>query len=165
MEKYLAALVLSQQPIMNSDSSRPHSTMKLYLENVRNIKNQLLNNLSICATSVTIQEQTQPTQSTIKECLIELASSSLHILSQIKDISAQTIISDNTKLFERKNTDYGNSFVDFELIGIVVRLNDKINRILNLGDADPETMKVDEKIEDTINDLYNYCIIGLMYSL
>lgn len=168
MEKYLAALVLSQQPIMNSDSSRPHSTMKLYLENVRNIKNQLLNNLSICATSVTIQEQTQPTQSTqptIKECLIELASSSLHILSQIKDISPQTIISDNTKLFERKNTDYGNSFVDFELIGIIVRLNDKINRILNLGDADPQTMKVDEKIEDTINDLYNYCIIGLMYSL
>ena len=165
MEKYLAALVLSQQPTMNSDSSRPYSTMKSYLENVRNIKSQLLNNLSICATSVTIQEQTQSKQPTIKECLIELASSSLYILSQIKDISAQTIISDNTKLFERKNTDYGNSFVDFELIGIIVRLNDKINRILNLGDADPESMKVDEKIEDTINDLYNYCIIGLMYSL
>lgn len=162
MEKYLAALVLSQQPTMNTDSSRPHSTMKSYLENVQNIKRQLLNNLSICATSVTIQEQTQLT---IQECLIELASSSLYILSQIKDISAQTIISDNTKLFERKNTDYGNSFVDFELIGIIVRLNDKINRILNLGDADPESMKVDEKIEDTINDLYNYCIIGLMYSL
>ena len=62
MEKYLAALVLSQQPTMNSDSTRPHSTMKSYLENVRNIKNHLLNNLSICATSVTIQEQTQPTQ-------------------------------------------------------------------------------------------------------
>ena len=68
-------------------------------------------------------------------------------------MSPQTIISDNTKLFERKNTDYGNSFVDFELIGIIVRLNDKINRILNLGDANPESMKVDEKIEDTINDL------------
>lgn len=165
MEKYLAALVLSQQPSISSDSKDQNSTMKSYLENVRNIKSQLLNNLSICATSVTIQEQTQSTQLTIKECLIELASSSLYILSQIKDISAQTIISDNTKLFERKNTDYGNSFVDFELIGIIVRLNDKINRILNLGDADPETMKVDEKIEDTINDLYNYCIIGLMYSL
>ena len=165
MDKYLAALVLSQQPTIKSVSTPPHSTMKSYLENVRKIKSQLLNNLSICTTSVTIQEQTQPTQLTIQECLIELASSSLYILSQIKGISPQTIISDNTKLFERKNTDYGNSFVDFELIGIIVRLNDKINRILNLGDADPQTMKVDEKIEDTINDLYNYCIIGLMYSL
>ena len=162
MEKYLAALVLSQQPTISSNTSRPHSTMKSYLENVRKIKCQLLNNLSICTTSVTIQEQTQPT---IKECLIELASSSLHILSQIKDISPQIIITNNTELFEKKNTDYGNSFVDFELIGIIVRLNDKINRILNLGNADPQTMKVDEKIEDTINDLYNYCIIGLMYSL
>lgn len=165
MEKYLAALVLSQQPTISSDSKHQNSTMKYYLENVRKIKSQLLNNLSICATSVSIQEQTQSTNPEIKECLIELASSSLYILSQIKDISSQTIISDNTKLFERKNTDYGNSFVDFELIGIIVRLNDKINRILNLGDVDPETMKVDEKIEDTINDLYNYCIIGLMYSL
>ena len=165
MEKYLAALVLSQQPTISSDSKHQNSTMKYYLENVRKIKSQLLNNLSICATSVSIQEQTQSTNPEIKECLIELASSSLYILSQIKDISSQTIISDNTKLFERKNTDYGNSFVDFELIGIIVRLNDKINRILNLGDADPKTMKVDEKIEDTINDLYNYCIIGLMYSL
>ena len=52
MEKYLAALVLSQQPTMKSDSMRPHSTMKSYLENVHNIKSQLLNNLSICATSV-----------------------------------------------------------------------------------------------------------------
>lgn len=162
MEKYLAALVLSQQPTIESVSTPPHSTMKSYLENIRKIKSQLLNNLSICATSVIIQEQTQPT---IKECLIELASSSLYILSQIKGISPQTIISDNTELFEKKNTDYGNSFVDFELIGIIVRLNDKINRILNLGDVPPETMQVDEKIEDTINDLYNYCIIGLMYSL
>tara|TARA_Y100000389_G_C17256077_1_gene410574 strand:- start:95 stop:583 length:489 start_codon:yes stop_codon:yes gene_type:complete len=162
MEKYLAALVLSQQPTICSDVACPHSTMKSYLENVRKIKKQILNNLSICARSVIIQEQSQ---STLKDCLIELASSSLYILSQIKGISSQNIIYDNTELFERKNSDYGNSFVDFELIGVIVRLNDKINRILNLGDVDPESMRVDEKIEDTINDLYNYCIIGLMYSL
>ena len=72
----------------------------------------------------------------------------------------------NAQLFEKKNTDYGNSFVDFGLIGIIVRLNDKINRILNLGgNTNTETMmQVDEKVEDTINDLYNYCIIGLMYT-
>ena len=100
----------------------------------------------------------------MKDCLIKMATNSLTILSKLKSIPSETIIDDNTKLFERKNADYGNSFVDFELIGIIVRLNDKINRILNLGETAPESMLVDEKIEDTINDLYNYCVIGLMYT-
>ena len=168
MEKYLAALVLIQEPIMNPDTTNLPFTMKSYLKNLRKIKKYMLNNLSICTTSVMIKEHTQPTQPTqptIKECLIEMAVNSLHILSQIKEVTSQNIITSNTELFERKNADYGNSFVDFELIGIIVRLNDKINRILNLGDADPEIIQVNEKIEDTINDLYNYCIIGLMYNL
>ena len=93
-----------------------------------------------------------------------MAINSLAILSKIKNITIENIIVSNTKLFEKKNADYGNSFADFELIGIIVRLNDKINRILNLGEAPPEIMQVNEKIEDTINDLYNYCVIGLMYT-
>lgn len=161
MEKYLAALKLIQ-PTPNADTENPCHVMKPYLEKMRKTKKDLLSNLSICSSSVIIQESTQPT---IKQSLIELASSSLNILSQIKDKPPQNIVDDNASLFERKNADYGNSFADFELIGIIVRLNDKINRILNLGDADPQIIQVDEKIEDTINDLYNYCIIGLMYNL
>ena len=68
-------------------------------------------------------------------------------------------------MFQKKNEDYGNSFVDFGLIGIIVRLNDKINRLLTLlSKTSPKTPQVsDERIEDTINDLYNYGIIALMY--
>jgi len=167
MEKYLAALKLIQ-PTPNTDTENPCHAMKPYLEKMRKTKKDLLSNLSICSSSVIIQESTlatESTQPTIKQSLIELASSSLNILSQIKDKPPQNIVDDNASLFERKNADYGNSFEDFELIGIIVRLNDKINRILNLGDADPQIIQVDEKIEDTINDLYNYCIIGLMYNL
>lgn len=161
MEKYLAALKLIQ-PTLNTDVENPCHAMKPYLEKMRKTKKDLLSSLSISPSSVIIQESIQPT---IKQSLIELASNSLNILSQIKDKSPQNIVVDNASLFERKNADYGNSFADFELIGIIVRLNDKINRILNLGDADPQIIQVDEKIEDTINDLYNYCIIGLMYNL
>ena len=159
MEKYLEALVLIQQPV------NPSFTMKSYLEKLSETKIQLLNNLSICNASVIIQDKVKSTQPTIKECLVKLATSSLTILSKIKGMSPQNIITDNTELFEKKNADYGNSFVDFGLIGIIVRLNDKINRILNLGNVEPQIMQVDEKIEDTVNDLYNYCIIGLMYNL
>ena len=57
----------------------------------------------------------------------------------------------------------GNSFEDFAIIGIIVRLNDKINRIANLSKSNSKKVIIDESVEDTINDLYNYCIIGLMF--
>ena len=70
----------------------------------------------------------------------------------------------NRDLFIRKNKDYGNSFEDFKLIGIIVRLNDKINRICTLLEKRSTGPQVnDEAIEDTINDLYNYGILALMY--
>ena len=98
----------------------------------------------------------------IFDCLVVIAISSLKFLSMMTKKNEETIIKENHVLFENKNSDYGNSFTDFGLIGIIVRLNDKINRILNLTKKS-NIMKVDEKIEDTINDLYNYCMIGLMF--
>lgn len=79
------------------------------------------------------------------------------------NLSKEDIIESNRILFEKKNKDYGNSFEDFAIIGIIVRLNDKINRILNLSKSETKELVVDESIEDTINDLYNYCMIGLIY--
>jgi len=160
MKRYIDALneIESVQPSHNQ-------TMKSYMKVLQEIKNEIFNNLSISTTSVCIISQNTKTKdATLKDCLIKMAINSLAILSKIKTITIEKIIVSNTKLFEKKNSDYGNSFSDFELIGIIVRLNDKINRILNLGAASPEIMQVDEKIEDTINDLYNYCVIGLMYT-
>ena len=99
----------------------------------------------------------------IYETLVNIAVSSLMMIGDPYTNSKEVIIHNNRELFKKKNSDYGNSFEDFGLIGIIVRLNDKINRILNLGERDPSEFLVDEKLEDTINDLYNYCIIGLMY--
>tara|TARA_Y100000816_G_scaffold34539_1_gene22007 strand:- start:454 stop:684 length:231 start_codon:yes stop_codon:yes gene_type:complete len=69
----------------------------------------------------------------------------------------------NRLLFQQKNKDYGNSFHDYDLIGILVRLNDKLNRIISITDNKYRIQVSDEKVEDTVNDLYNYCIIGLIY--
>ena len=163
MEKYIKALFY----IDNLVSWSHPQTFKMYLEELRETKTEMLSNLSVSPTSIRIVTQIIPivtVSRTLKQCLVGLATSSLTILSQLKSVTTESIITSNTELFEKKNADYGNSFVDFELIGIIVRLNDKINRILNLGEVGPETIQVDEKVEDTINDLYNYCIIGLMYS-
>ena len=162
MEKYIYAL----NEIETSDLLQPQNqTMKSYMKVLQEIKNEIFNNLSISTTSIYIISQNTDTKRvTLKDCLIKMAINSLAILSKIKTITIEKIIISNSKLFEKKNSDYGNSFADFELMGIIVRLNDKINRILNLGEAPPEIMQVNEKIEDTINDLYNYCVIGLMYT-
>lgn len=68
----------------------------------------------------------------------------------------------NRDLFIQKNSDYGNSFEDFTFLGIIIRLNDKINRLLSLTCNDVNKVK-DESVMDTINDLYNYTVISLMY--
>lgn len=68
----------------------------------------------------------------------------------------------NRSLFIKKNKDYGSSFEDFGYIGIIVRINDKINRLKSLHKTNSCNVH-DESFEDTVNDLYNYTILGLMY--
>ena len=68
----------------------------------------------------------------------------------------------NRSLFIKKNKDYGSSFEDFGYIGIIVRINDKINRLKSLYTT-KNCNVYDESFEDTVNDLYNYTILGLMY--
>ena len=63
----------------------------------------------------------------------------------------------------KKNHDYGNSaselYEKFGLISYVVRMNDKMNRINSLLNKDVEVK--DEKIEDTLLDLANYCLLAV----
>lgn len=158
MDKYTEALEHVYEEV---EQEEQRNSMDVYIKNLKKNKIELLDKLRISPKFIGIEVEKQ-----LKYCLIQMARQSLYILSQLKNTSTESIIISNTQLFEKKNTDYGNSFVDFGLIGIIVRLNDKINRILNLGGSTntKTIMQVDEKIEDTINDLYNYCIIGLMYT-
>lgn len=62
-------------------------------------------------------------------------------------------------IFEKKNSDYGDSFIDYGLIGILVRLGDKFNRIKSL--INKKTVNY-ESIDDTILDSFNYIILALI---
>lgn len=134
------------------------TTMQLYLKRLTNLKKDMMSTLDINISMVCVKDDRK-----LYECLISLACCSVAILQIITRTSIETIMLNNKNLFQKKNKDYGNSFEDFSVIGIIVRLNDKINRIINLANASSEEIQVDEKVEDTINDLYNYCLIGLMY--
>lgn len=164
MKNYEEALTKLNDHVKEEKESVAVMTMFEYLGFLKYSKDSLLDSLSISKTSIGINNEYPHSHDVLEACLMNTAKSSLFVLSVMKNIEVETIMTNNACLFEKKNADYGNSFEDFALIGIVVRLNDKINRILNLGECEPENMKVDEKIEDTINDLYNYCVIGLMYT-
>tara|TARA_Y100000766_G_C18491194_1_gene404876 strand:+ start:81 stop:557 length:477 start_codon:yes stop_codon:yes gene_type:complete len=63
-------------------------------------------------------------------------------------------------IFKKKNEDYGNAFLDYNVIGILVRMVDKINRINNLKNKDTNPQIIDENIDDTFLDLFNYSVLA-----
>lgn len=79
----------------------------------------------------------------------------------------QYILNGLEETYKAKNNDYGNSVADtyekFGDISFLVRITDKYNRLLTLCNPNAPEQKVkDEKIEDTILDLANYCLLWLV---
>ena len=64
-------------------------------------------------------------------------------------------------IFTKKNIDYGDSFATFGIIGVLVRLEDKINRALSITKNGIHLVN-DENIKDTLLDLHNYSAMALM---
>jgi len=64
-------------------------------------------------------------------------------------------------LFKKKNTDYGDAFAKFGVIGVLMRIEDKIQRSLSIS-KNGITLVDDEKIKDTLIDLHNYAAMAIM---
>lgn len=71
------------------------------------------------------------------------------------------IHSEALEIFRKKNADYGDSFKDFGLIGLLTRIQDKINRCLSISKTGI-TLVDDESLKDTLLDLHNYSAMALM---
>lgn len=69
---------------------------------------------------------------------------------------------ENVKLMDNKQKDYGSKNISgFGTFGVVVRMNDKFERIKNLF-ASRRKRAVNESIRDSFRDISNYAIIALM---
>ena len=66
-------------------------------------------------------------------------------------------------IYAAKNADYGNSFEmtldKYGIIGAIIRMQDKMNRIDRYYWKPDEDKKVDESLIDTLEDLGNYAIM------
>ena len=77
-------------------------------------------------------------------------------VEQLKHIQGQAL-----ELFTRKNADYGDAFAKFGVIGVLMRIEDKIQWALSIQ-KNGIIFVSDETIRDTMLDLHNYAAMALM---
>jgi len=64
-------------------------------------------------------------------------------------------------LFTRKNIDYGDAFAKYGVIGVLMRIEDKLQRSLSITKNGVNLIK-DEGIRDTLIDLHNYAAMAIL---
>jgi len=65
------------------------------------------------------------------------------------------------ELFSRKNGDYGDAFATYGTVGVIVRMGDKIQRLLSVSSKGVALVN-SESLRDTLIDLHNYAAMGIM---
>ena len=64
-------------------------------------------------------------------------------------------------LFAKKNIDYGDAFAKYGVIGVLMRIEDKIQRALSITKNGVNLVN-DEGLKDTLLDLHNYAAMALL---
>ena len=77
-------------------------------------------------------------------------------VEQLKRIQANAL-----DLFAKKNADYGDAFAKFGVIGVLMRIEDKIQRSMSITKNGVQLVN-DEGMKDTLLDLHNYAAMALM---
>jgi len=65
------------------------------------------------------------------------------------------------ELFSKKNKDYGDSFATYGPVGVIVRMGDKIKRLISVTTNGVHLVD-NESLRDTLIDLHNYAAMGIM---
>ena len=73
----------------------------------------------------------------------------------------KSIQKEGLELFSRKNKDYGDAFAKYGVIGVIMRIEDKLQRSISIT-KNGVNLVDDEGIRDTLLDLHNYSAMALM---
>ncbi len=77
-------------------------------------------------------------------------------VEQMKMIQTEALL-----LFMKKNIDYGDAFAEYGVIGVLMRIEDKLMRSMTITKKGVNLVN-DEGIRDTLLDLHNYSAMALM---
>ena len=83
------------------------------------------------------------------------------ILQNVRVAQMKRIQTEALELFTRKNADYGDAFAKYGVIGVLMRIEDKMQRAMSITKNGVNLVK-DEGIYDTLLDLHNYAAMALM---
>jgi hypothetical protein len=72
-----------------------------------------------------------------------------------------TVQKEGLDLFIKKNTDYGDAFANYGPIGVIVRMGDKIQRLISVTNSGVNLINT-ESLRDTLIDLHNYAAMAIM---
>jgi hypothetical protein len=73
----------------------------------------------------------------------------------------QSIQNEGLELFKRKNQDYGDAFANYGVVGVLVRMGDKIARAQSISTKSVSLVD-SESLRDTLIDLHNYSAMAIM---
>ena len=73
----------------------------------------------------------------------------------------QLVQNESLELFKRKNQDYGDAFANYGVLGVLVRMGDKIARLQSISTKSVSLVN-SESLRDTLMDLHNYSAMAIM---
>lgn len=73
----------------------------------------------------------------------------------------QKIQKEGLELFEKKNKDYGDAFAKYGTVGVLIRMEDKLQRSISISNSGINLVN-SESMRDTLLDLHNYAAMALM---
>lgn len=77
-------------------------------------------------------------------------------VSQMTKVQSEAL-----ELFKKKNADYGDAFANYGSVGVIVRMGDKIQRLVSISKTGVNLIQ-SESIRDTLIDLHNYAAMAIM---
>jgi hypothetical protein len=83
------------------------------------------------------------------------------IVSNKRVLQMIKVQNESLELFKKKNQDYGDAFANYGPIGVMVRMGDKMQRLISVS-KNGINLVSNESIRDTLIDLHNYAAMAIM---
>jgi hypothetical protein len=83
------------------------------------------------------------------------------IISNKRVLQMTKVQNESLELFKKKNQDYGDAFANYGPIGVMVRMRDKMQRLISVS-KNGINLVSNESIRDTLIDLHNYAAMAIM---
>lgn len=78
-----------------------------------------------------------------------------------RTLQMKLIQAEARNIFKKKNHDYGDAFATYGPIGVLVRMGDKISRLMTVNKNGINLIN-DENLRDTLIDLHNYSAMAII---